>query len=242
MPFDALRLRKTLLFELELTCEIQQTHLALLFREHLVKECEMVAEEDDAGAIVHRHIFAQEVLVKDRRHRSNVLVAEAKISPGESGIARFHCRYALFPIGRDHVAREDLLGYRHRSRFRVDFGNPHLTLETSDVEWKQTAVLDHLPGNLVFTLLEDLERNLLAATNFVDKAEVGGSKHAQVLTVLLVNALDILRDHELDSRRQLCIWRLLAAGALAATLAADSSDEAAFLHVGALDGQLAAAL
>src|SRR3954466_1142646 len=236
MQFDALRLRKTLLFELELTCEIQQTHLALLFRQDLIEEREVVAEEDDAGAVVHRHIFAQEVLVKDRRHRGNVLVAEAKIGAGKSGIARLHSRYALFPIGRDHVARENLLGYRHGSRFRVDSGNRHLTLEARNVERKESTVLDHLPGNLVFTLREDLERNLLAATNLVDKAEVGGSKHAQVLTVLLVNALDIFGDHELDSRRQLCIWRLLAAGALAATLAADSSDEAAFLHVGALDG------
>ena len=86
------------------------------------------------------------------------------------------------------------------------------------------------------------ERNLFAGANLVDQAEVGRGQHAEVLAVLLVNALDVFGDHQLDAGRHLGIRRLLAAGAFAAPLAADRRDESAALHVAALDGRLVAAL
>src|SRR5205823_12215780 len=65
---------------------------------------------------------------------------------------------------------------------------------------------------------------------------------AQVLAVLLVDALDVLRDHELDPRAHLGIGRLLAGGSLPAPLAAHRGDEPAAFYRSAADRELLAAL
>src|SRR5581483_2947582 len=113
-----------------------------------------------------------------------------------------------------HVLRKDLLGQSHRPRRSGDGRHQSLALH------------------------EFAERDLLAASDALDEAEVGGGQHTQVLAVLLVDALDVLGDHQLDAGGALGVGRLLAAGALAAALAADRADEAAALHVAALDGEL----
>src|SRR6185312_3567767 len=91
MEPDALRLGKILLLQLELSGQIEQTHLALFFREHLVKKRKVIAKEDDAGAVVHGRIFSDKMFVEDRRHWRHVLMAEAKVSAGEAGVAGFYC-------------------------------------------------------------------------------------------------------------------------------------------------------
>ena len=65
--------------------------------------------------------------------------------------------------------------------------------------------------------------DFFAAANSVDQAEIRRGQHAEVLAVLLVDALDVLGDHQLDAGRHLGIRRLLAAGAFAAPLAADAA-------------------
>ena len=42
-------------------------------------------------AIVDRRVFADVVLEEDRRHRRDVLVAEAKVDAGETGVAGLDC-------------------------------------------------------------------------------------------------------------------------------------------------------
>src|SRR5207244_12926573 len=69
------------------------------------------------------------------------------------------------------------------------------------------------------------ERNLFAGADLIDQRKISGSEHSKVLAVLLVDALDIFRDHQLDAGRHLGIGRLLAAGAFAAPLAAHRSEE-----------------
>src|SRR5262249_4753969 len=56
------------------------------------------------------------------------------------------------------------------------------------------------------------------------------------------NALDIVRDHQLDAGTKLRVRRLLPAGALAPALPAHRGHKTAFLHVAALDGKFAPAL
>src|SRR5208337_860095 len=85
-------------------------------------------------------------------------------------------------------------------------------------------------------------RDLFAAADLVDHPKVGRGQHSEVLAILLINAFDVLRDHQLDAGRHLGVWRLLATGSLATALAADRAHEAATLHVTPLDGHLVPAL
>ena len=73
-------------------------------------------------------------------------------------------------------------------------------------------------------------------------AEIRGGEHAQVLAILLVDALNVFRNHQLDAGTKLGIGRLLTAGTFAATLPAHRRHKAALLHVTALDGRFIAAL
>src|SRR4051794_27830140 len=133
----------------------------------------MVTEEHHAGAVVHRSVFADKMLVEDRGHGRDVLVTEAQIGARESGVAGLYCRNPDLAVGRDHVSREDLLGHSHGTRFRVNRRNAYFALQTRDVEWDQSAVLDHLARDFILSAGKDFERNLLAAANAIDEAEVG---------------------------------------------------------------------
>ncbi len=226
MPRD---LAKVFLLELQLARQIEQAHLLLLLRHHFVEEGEVIAEEHDRAGIGDRLFFAEEVLEEDRRHRRDVLVAEAQIGARETGIARLNGLDANLVGAVQHVAREDLLGDGHRPRLGRDRRQEGLALHARDVEREQAAVLDYLARDLVFAFGELHQRNLFSGANPVDHAEVGGGQHAEVLAVLLVDALDVLGDHQLDAGRHLGIRRLLAAGTFAAALAADSGHKAARL-------------
>ncbi len=84
-------------------------------------------------------------------------------------------------------------------------------LHASDVERKQSAVLDHLLRDLVLAGRELSERNFFPGANLVDERKIGRGQQAQVLAILLVDALDIFGDHDLNAGAHLCVGRLLAA-------------------------------
>ena len=65
MQADPLPRCKFALLQLELGSEIEQAHLALLLGEDLVKECQVIAEEDDRTRIIHWRVASNE-LVSDR--------------------------------------------------------------------------------------------------------------------------------------------------------------------------------
>src|SRR3954451_24900853 len=113
------------------------------------------------------------MLVEDRGHGCDILVAQAQIGARESGIARLYRGNADLAVGRDHVSREDLLGHSHGTRFRVNRRNAYFALQTRDVEWEQSAVLDHLARDFILSAGKDFEWNLLAAANAIDEAEAG---------------------------------------------------------------------
>ena len=126
----------------------------------------------------------------------------------------------------------DGTGLRPRRRQR------HLPLQPGHVEFEKPAVLDDLPGDLVLAVGEFGERDRLPGPDAVDQAEVGGRENAQVLAVLVVDALDAFADDDLDARHQLGIRALFPAGALAAPPPRDRTDEAARPHGAALDRRL----
>src|ERR1700680_2850880 len=107
--------REILLLEFELRRQIEQAELLLFFRNDFVEKCQMVAEKDDARRIVDLRLLSHIPLKENRSHRRDVLVAEAQIGAGETGVAWFHRWHADLTALTDHVPRKDFLGQRHRS-------------------------------------------------------------------------------------------------------------------------------
>src|SRR5712691_6107178 len=262
-----------LLLEFELHRQIEQAELLLFFGNHFVEKCEVVAEEDDARGIVDFRILTHVAFEENRRHRRNVLVAEAEVGAREAGVPRLDRGHANFKsrlaalggtgegarphtgrlhadlyAGSDHVARENLLGERHRpcgagAPARVfDRRQKHFPLHARDVKREQSAILDHLPGNLILAGSELAQSNLFPAANAVDQREVGRSQQSQVLTILLVNAFNVFGDHHPNARAHLGIRRLLAARSLPAPLSTHGAHESAAFYVAAPDGGHAATL
>jgi hypothetical protein len=67
----------------------------------------------------------------------------------------------------------------------------------------------------------------------VDQRQISRSKKSQILAVLLVNPLDILRNHHPDASTHFGVRRLFPAGTFAATLATDCRHESTALYIAA---------
>ncbi len=106
------------------------------------------------AGVVDGLVFAEIVLVENRRHGRDVLVAEAQVGARESRVAGLHRLHADLAVAVQHVAREDLLRDGHRPRLGLDRRQKHLALQARDVEREQPAVLDDLPRDLVFAVGE----------------------------------------------------------------------------------------
>src|SRR5262249_49081939 len=85
-------------------------------------------------------------------------------------------------------------------------------------------------------------RNFFTTANFVDQRKIGRSQQAEVLAILLVDALNVFGDDDANTGAHLGVRRLLAAGTFTAAFAADGGDGAALLDIGATDGRDVAAL
>ncbi len=130
---------------------------------------------------------------------------------GEACVARLHSFDADVATPVHHVARKDFLGNGPwprlgRNRWQKDFA-----LQAGNIERKQAAVFDDLARDFVFALGELQQRNLFSPANLVNQVEVGRGQHAEVLAILLVDALDVFCDHQLDAGRHLGVGRLFAA-------------------------------
>src|SRR4029077_8945811 len=117
-----------------------------------------------------------------------------------------------------------------------------LSLHPGHVEWEQSAVLDHLPRDLVLARRELTEWNFLAMADAVNQRKIRRSQQSQVLAVLFVNPLNVFSDHHPDSSTHFGIWRLLAAGSFSSTLAAHCTDKSSALHLAAPDRRYTSAL
>ena len=173
----------------------------------------------------------------------------ARKNPASPGSAPFGADVVGGSVD-DPFAGEDLLAERHGAGPRVACGRfaqrarrreRHLASHAGHVELEQATVRDDLPGDLVRPRRELGQRDRLARADAVDESEIGRGEDAQVLAVLVVDALDALADDDLDPGHQLGVRALLAARPLAAALAGDGTDEAGVLDAAALDGGLGAA-
>src|SRR5712692_9316716 len=178
------------LLELELCRQIKQAHLALLFRDSFVQKRQMVAEKKNRRRIIHRSIAAYQVIEKDGRHGRHILVAEAQIGVGKTGIVRLDSRDSDRICGADHVSGKDLFGERHWPWRGFNRRSEYLLLYARHIEVEQPTMLDDLACNLVLALAELGKRDLLAAPNPVNELEICRCKYAQILAVLLVNSLN----------------------------------------------------
>src|SRR5215472_14773194 len=199
MEPDSLLVGKFFLLELELTRQVEQSHLFLFFRDNLVEKSEVITEEDDGGRIVYFGIFSDEVLKENGCHGGDVFMAEAQIGAGKTCIAGLYGGYANLATLIDHVASKDLLGDVHGAFAGFDCRQKDFLLHARNIEWKQAAILNHLAGNIVLTFGEFAQWNFFPGTDLVDQVEVSGRQHAKVLAVLLVDALDIFSNHHLDA-------------------------------------------
>src|SRR5437868_13168648 len=82
------------------------------------------------------------------------------------------------------MPREDFFGNRHRSGCGRDWRNLHLALQSCDVERKQPAIFNDLPGDLVFAARELFERDLFAIGDATDEIEVRRSQQDRKSTRL----------------------------------------------------------
>ena len=161
----------------------------------------MVPEKANTRSIIHRLVFAHVVFVENSRHRRDVLVAESQVDPRKAGVPGLHRLHPKLSLGRDHVPGKNLFRQRHWPFLRFDRRQKDFFLHSRNVEWKQPAILDHLARNVVFARGEFTERNFLPGPDPLDDREVGRSQQSEILTILLVDALDVLRDHQLDPGR-----------------------------------------
>ncbi len=202
----------------------------------------MVAKQQNRVGIGNRRVLSEVALEENRRHGGDVLMTETQIGACKAGVAGLNGFDANLALTMQHVAGKDFFGNGHGPRPGLDWRQKYLALQACNVEGKQSTILDDLAGDLVFAFGELAERNFFVAADLIDEVEVGRGEHAEVLAVLLVNALDVFRDDELDAGIHLRIGRRLAARTFAAPLAAHRRHESAAFHVHALDGCLVAAL
>src|SRR5438034_7219748 len=91
MQADSFSRSKLALLQLELCRQIEQAHFALLFRENLVEESQMIAEEEHRSGIVDWGVVSDQLVEENRGHRSDILVAEAEVGAGKAGVTGFDC-------------------------------------------------------------------------------------------------------------------------------------------------------
>ncbi len=244
VQFDALPLGELALLLLELQRHVEQPFLDPFRGHRIAQEREVVAEQQHRVGVRHPLGRAHQLFEEDRRHRRDVFVAEPHVGHHESFVARLHERHAQAAFGqvRHPMAGDHLFAQRHGAPAGGRRRERHFALQPRHVVVEQAAVFDDAPRDLAFTPGERRQRDRFAAADLVDDREVGRGQHAEVLTVLPVDALDVFGNDELDPRTHLGVRRLFTRRALAAPLAADGGDEPAGFHRAPRDRELITAL
>src|SRR5260370_35853907 len=132
---------------------------------------------------MHLRVLADVALKKDRSHWSDILMAEAQIGPGKTGIAGLHRSNTNFALFVHHVPRKNLLRQGHGAFFSLHWRQEYFLLHPRHIERKQPAVLNHLPRNLIFPGSELGERNLLPAANPINQRKISRSHPAKSLAI-----------------------------------------------------------
>ena len=133
----------------------------------LSQEGEVVPEEQDRVR-VHDALRPHLCLEEDGRHGRHVLVAEPDVGAEEAGLAGLHPGTPIAPWRRVHhqvrakIFSATVIGRGAAAR-RRGHREGHLALQAGHVELEEAAVLDDLAGDLVLTVGELAQRDLLAA-------------------------------------------------------------------------------
>src|SRR5262252_557597 len=109
MQANSLLPGEILLLEFELSGEIEQSELFLFFGNHLIEKRQVVAKEQNRRRIVDLRILADVVLKENCGHGRYILMAEAQVRAGKTGVAGFHGRHSNTAGLVDHVPGKDLL-------------------------------------------------------------------------------------------------------------------------------------
>ena len=197
---DPLLRREVLLRPSQVVRQLEQPHLHVLRRHHLVEEREVIAEEvDRSGSVtfasaptsVSKKIAAIGVTYSWRSARR----AHETASPGCTAATPSSAAHV-----DHHVPRDDLLASVIGRRAVVDRRAPRLALQPRLVVREEPAVLDDLALIASSPRGELRERDLLAAADALDQAEVGRREQADVLAVLPVDLLDAFGDDHAGCR------------------------------------------
>ena len=265
VQFDSLLLGEILLLEFKLGGEVEQSQFLFLFGDHFIQKGQVIAEEDDGGGIVDVGVFAYVALEEDRRHGRDVLVAEAQIGAGEAGVAGLDAatpasstaaaefrsaRRATTPVPtwsvsvgrimwRAKIFSATVIGRRSSAPLiggRNTLPCMRATLNGNKPPYSITwRVISSSPAVNSLRAISSPFRMRSIREKLVEVSS------AQVLAILLVNALDVFRDHYADAGAHLRVGRLFPARSLPTAFAAHRADEAAALHVSSPDRSPAAA-
>ena len=200
----------------------------------------MVAEEEDRIGVEDLCVGPQLLLEEDGGHRGHVLVREADVGCGRSPPRRVRssrCRCVLRRRPRPTSVRRSS---RRRSwdsrRPGRPFGGGSVTRPGS-VTWRRAMLNSKSPPySMICRVMSSVPAvNSLSGIGSPERIRSISPKSvrgedAQVLAVLVVDALDALADDHLDPRHQLGVGALLAARPLPPPLPRHRTHEAARLH------------
>ncbi len=168
MQLDSLLGSELLLLQFELRRQIEQAKFLFLLGNHFVEKRQMVAKENNARSVVYLRILTDVALEKNSRHRRHILVAKSQVGLRESGVPGLYCSHTDFSPFINHMSREYLLRQGHGASASLDRRQEYLLLHPRHIEWKQSAVFNHLPRDFIFTGGELRKCNFLPAANPVD--------------------------------------------------------------------------
>ncbi len=209
-------------------------------REALRRQHQVILEGDDVVGLVQRGRLAEGAVHQVRAHAGEVVVREAPVGRHEHALAALGGWRA-----RQQMAGDDLLHQRAR-RGAGGFPGapcaPRRRPARRAAIGQQSAGADHLLGQRVAPAQEGLDGNRLARQHAVQHREIRGGQDADVVAVLLVDALEALRHDQADAGGQLRQRAGLARGSLAVALARHRDGKAAVADGIAADRQLGARL
>ena len=196
----------------------------------------MVLERDDVIRRVQRRRLAERAMHQVRTHAGEIVVRETPVGGNEHAVAALGAFRARMQMPLDDLFDERLWLTGARAYFARARRGPVGKLAVRE----QPAAADDLLREGVAAAQEFVDRHRLARENAVEHGEIGGGQNADVVAILLIDALETLRDDQPYSRRQFGKRARFPRRSLAIALAGDRDLEAAVLHVEVADRFLAA--
>ncbi len=192
----------------------------------LCRQHQVVLEGNDVVRLVQLRRLAEGAVHQVRAHAGEIVMGEAPVGRHEHALAALGgCRAGKQMADDDFFhqrARRGIAGARRAQR-TLACRRPCRGAAIR----QQAAGADHLLGQRVAPGQERLDGDRLARQHAVQHGEIRGGQDADVVAVLLVDALEALRHDQADAGRQLRQRAGLARGTLAVALASHRDGKAA---------------